>query len=275
MKANQILKTAREIAGISQQEVCEGIISESYYSKIERGVHQVDADIFFKIINKNYLPLNMLDVLNDGILDSKYMNNIQKDITVENFKNFYKQLKAQKIKISASHYLATILYLYIYHKEIIPDLDKEDTLLLQQKKKKILNNPINIHSMRQAVAFSGLLNEEEFLQVVKASRKYTSNNLNKYVIGVYLNVVNRFVSNLYIGQFKLNSAIKDELKEIQAFIKTLLPNDYSLAYQKISITLGINTVLQIEDAENKNKLLREVLTMSKPNLSWIKNKNTK
>ena len=138
-----------------------------------------------------------------------------------------------------------------------------------------MNNPINIHSMRQAVAFSGLLNEEEFLQVVKASRKYTSNNLNKYVIGVYLNVVNRFVSNLYIGQFKLNSAIKDELKEIQAFIKTLLPNDYSLAYQKISITLGINTVLQIEDAENKNKLLREVLTMSKPNLSWIKNKNTK
>lgn len=269
MKASQILKTAREIAGISQQEVCKGIISESYYSKIERGLHQVDADVFFKIINKNYLPLNMLDVLNDGILDSKYMNNIQKDLTTKNFKNFYKQLKEQKIKISTAHYLATIIYIYTYHKEIIDDLDEEDTLLLKQKKKKILNNPINVHSMKQAVAFSGLLNEEDFLKVVKASRKYTSNHLNKYIIGVYLNVVNRFVSNLYIGQFKLSSAIKDELEKIQAFIKTLLPDDYSLAYQKISITMGINTVLKNKEAESENKLLREVLTLAKPNLSWI------
>lgn len=269
MKANQILKTAREIAGLSQQEVCQGIISESYYSKIERGVHQVDADVFFKIINKNYLPLNMLDVLNDGILDSKYMNNIQKDITTDNFKNFYEQLKEKKVRISTAHYLATIIYIYTYHKEIVNDLDEEDKLLLQQKKKKILNNPINVHSMRQAVTFSGLLNEEEFLKVAKASREYTSKHLNKYTIGVYLNVVNRFVSNLYIGKFKLNAAIKDELKKIQAFIKTLLPDDYSLAYQKISITMGINTVLQNKDAENENKLLREVLTLAKPNLSWI------
>lgn len=123
--------------------------------------------------------------------------------------------------------------------------------------------------MRQAVAFSGLLNEEEFLKVVKASRKYTSNHLNKYIIGVYLNVVNRFVSNLYIGHFKLNTAIKNELNEIQAFMKTLLPDDYSLAYPKISITMGINTVLRKQEAEKENKLLREVLTLAKPNLSWI------
>lgn len=114
MNANQILKTSREIAGLSQQEVCKGIISESYYSKIERGVHQVDADVFFKIINKNYLPLNMLEVLNAGIFDSKYMNNIQKNITSQNFENLYKQLKEQKIKISTAHYLATIIYIYIY-----------------------------------------------------------------------------------------------------------------------------------------------------------------
>lgn len=123
--------------------------------------------------------------------------------------------------------------------------------------------------MRQAITFGGLLNEEEFLKIVKASREYTSNHLNKYIIGVYLNLVNRFVANLYVGKFKLNSAIKDELEKIQVFIKTLLPNDYSVVYQKISITMGINTVLKNKEAEDENKLLREVLTLAKPNISWI------
>lgn len=123
--------------------------------------------------------------------------------------------------------------------------------------------------MRQAITFGGLLNEEEFLKIVKASREYTSNHQNKYIIGVYLNLVNRFVANLYVGKFKLNSAIKDELEKIQVFIKTLLPNDYSVVYQKISITMGINTVLKNKEAEDENKLLREVLTLAKPNISWI------
>lgn len=125
--------------------------------------------------------------------------------------------------------------------------------------------------MKQVTTFHGLLNEEEFLIVMSKSRKYTHKHLTKYVVEAYLGVAERFVSNIYIGRLSINENIKQELKIIRYFIKGLLPADYSLAYKKISINLGINKILKDKNNDD-NILLRNVLTTIKPNLSWIERK---
>lgn len=113
MESYQFLKAFRELAGLTQKEVASDIISESYYSKVERGIHQLDAENFFKIITKNYLSLNILETLTDGIFDSQYMNNIQNNMVIKNLPELYKKVKEGKIKLSTSHYLSLIIYIYI------------------------------------------------------------------------------------------------------------------------------------------------------------------
>ncbi|WP_309252145.1 helix-turn-helix domain-containing protein [Lactobacillus helveticus] len=44
MIIGEALKSVRLHAGISQTEMAAGIVSESFYSKVERGVHAIDAE---------------------------------------------------------------------------------------------------------------------------------------------------------------------------------------------------------------------------------------
>lgn len=48
------LKKLRLHAGLSQTEMAAGVISESYYSKVERGVHGIDADVLIDLLAKHY-----------------------------------------------------------------------------------------------------------------------------------------------------------------------------------------------------------------------------
>lgn len=44
MTIGEALKSVRLHAGISQTEMAAGIVSESFYSKVERGVRAIDAE---------------------------------------------------------------------------------------------------------------------------------------------------------------------------------------------------------------------------------------
>lgn len=49
----EILKSIRKEAGLSQSEMCEGVLSVSAYSKIERDIHQIDIDTLYEILGRN------------------------------------------------------------------------------------------------------------------------------------------------------------------------------------------------------------------------------
>lgn len=58
MNIGETLKSMRLHAGLTQKEMTAGIISESYYSKVERGVSDISADILFKLlVAHNFDPL--------------------------------------------------------------------------------------------------------------------------------------------------------------------------------------------------------------------------
>ncbi len=47
MTIGKALKQLRLHAGLTQDQMAAGIISESYYSKVERDIHNIDAKLFF------------------------------------------------------------------------------------------------------------------------------------------------------------------------------------------------------------------------------------
>lgn len=50
MKIGETLKAWRISMGLNQTQMAAGIISESYYSKVERGLHNIDADLLIEIL---------------------------------------------------------------------------------------------------------------------------------------------------------------------------------------------------------------------------------
>lgn len=50
MDIGKTLRLFRLSRGLSQEEMAAGIITESYYSKVERGLHKIDAESLFKIL---------------------------------------------------------------------------------------------------------------------------------------------------------------------------------------------------------------------------------
>lgn len=50
MTIGELLKSARLNAGWTQKEMAAGVVSESFYSKVERGIHNIDADTLVKLL---------------------------------------------------------------------------------------------------------------------------------------------------------------------------------------------------------------------------------
>lgn len=50
MTIGEALKALRLKNGLTQTEMAAGLTTESFYSKVERGVHKIDADLLIKIL---------------------------------------------------------------------------------------------------------------------------------------------------------------------------------------------------------------------------------
>lgn len=50
MTIGELLKSTRLNAGWTQKEMAAGVVSESFYSKVERGIHNIDADTLVKLL---------------------------------------------------------------------------------------------------------------------------------------------------------------------------------------------------------------------------------
>lgn len=57
MTIGEALKQERLHAGLTQTQMAAGLISESFYSKVERGVHSIDADTLINILSANHIDV--------------------------------------------------------------------------------------------------------------------------------------------------------------------------------------------------------------------------
>lgn len=63
ISVGRALKTARKELGLTQKEMAAGVISTSYYSKVENGQHEIDAESLFKILHAHNYTIRRFDFL--------------------------------------------------------------------------------------------------------------------------------------------------------------------------------------------------------------------
>lgn len=57
MTIGEALKQIRLQAGLTQTQMAADIITESFYSKVERGVHSIDADTLINLLTAHHLDV--------------------------------------------------------------------------------------------------------------------------------------------------------------------------------------------------------------------------
>ena len=57
MTIGELLKDYRIKQGKTQREFIAGIVSQSYYSKVEKEIHRITADDLLEILNHNGIPV--------------------------------------------------------------------------------------------------------------------------------------------------------------------------------------------------------------------------
>ncbi|OYS00019.1 hypothetical protein CBF68_07270 [Lactobacillus taiwanensis] len=88
-KIGETLKKERKLLGLTQDQFIHGIISKSFYSKVERGLNEISASDLFSILEVNKISLD--DFMNN-LKDNSSKEN---DLEIKLVQAFYAQNKAE------------------------------------------------------------------------------------------------------------------------------------------------------------------------------------
>lgn len=239
MKSTEFLKTIRNISGKTQKEFVEGIVSESYYSKVERGIHQIDADDFFQIINKNYWSGELKNRIGDILLNgesTKMLEKIIKEwpITKEEeitpyLERLYREVKEKKSTYPKAVYL-NILYFIAGSRPNI--LNEEDKNLLRIDLKNIT---INSQIIKRIAFIVPLYSETEVIKLMKKTREYIKNYKEDFYM--YLKFIQVINISIFNNVYDKSKALMDELRKALVFIKEVNPQNVGNIFVKMHIFL--------------------------------------
>ena len=137
MEIGTMLRNKRKILGLTQDQFIHGIISKSFYSKVERGLNEISAKDLFAILEANNINLN--DFINNAGSTSK-SDRLKVEILVAfNNKNIHEVQELNK-KIQVSNCDQTIKLSSLLINAILNNqLDKINLNTRNEIKKKLFD----------------------------------------------------------------------------------------------------------------------------------------
>ena len=175
MTIGQALKSYRLHAGMDQKEMAAGIVSQSFYSKVERGMHGIDTNLLIKILTAHHFDVvsffSHLTNQDKNIFNSYY--EIESEITfAKNTKNLTKlkeieeRLKQEEDLPDCLKFRLELAFAWVTHSN-----ERISSELRQKLKKLIINDDwdrTSYYFLSQAII---LLSIEEADQLVQSAFK--------------------------------------------------------------------------------------------------------
>lgn len=112
MSIGERLKELRLFLGLTQEEMCQGIVSESFYSRVERGVRKISVLDLLALLNKNGIHLE--DFFNEDISSISDLADIS--VNYDQFKSLIRKLNQEDIpenKVLEIRKLTKIAVIYL------------------------------------------------------------------------------------------------------------------------------------------------------------------
>ncbi|MCT0165618.1 Rgg/GadR/MutR family transcriptional regulator [Lactobacillus helveticus] len=197
MTIGELLKEERMEKGLTQKQFADGIVSTSYYSKVEKNEHRITAEDLIAVLEHNNIPLWSFfkELSLKGNFQHKYKINLEAEVMDAYYHSDSKRLE-----------------------EIIQDLnnsnepDKKDDLLIVEGW---------LESLKED-------DEEPNIEVREAlkDRVFNIPNLNKEKLTLFCNFMDFYDldSNIAIAKNAINKFIGSNETEIQEVLLAMIAN---------------------------------------------------
>ena len=172
MTIGEALKSRRLHAGMSQTEMAAGIVSESFYSKVERGVHAIDAETLIKILSVHHFDVTGFFAQINNQSSTGPFFELTSEITFAQNRRDVKALDKIKRKIENGEVQAPLwlkFKLELAYAWALHSNDQISTEMKKKIKKLVLNenwDRTSYHFLSQAVIF---LDVDDSKQLVEAA----------------------------------------------------------------------------------------------------------
>lgn len=228
MTIGQQLKKFRLLLGLSQADMAAGIVTASFYSKVERDQSEIIIDKLVEILNAHNISLNEFF----EAFDKENLPNLNLEKKVYSYfdNRDLGKLIALKKEVKDGDAL-----LYLKLKLIIADLKGSVNKILRNKQEELkdlcLKEDINLQKDFWNIAIStSLYRFDELTGIVKYilnnSTKFDLNN--EQLLLSLLNLLIKYLDRCY--QEKQYA----ELKQVKKFVNTL-PNQWSIVFHKLVV----------------------------------------
>lgn len=271
MKIGKALQLFRLSRGLSQEEMAAGIISESYYSKVERGVHKIDAETLFQILRVH--DFNVNNFFETVLLQDKNANregSLMNEIAIAQNNKDLKELNRLKSEIYGRKDSSTFIKIWLEkayvwvqgtNKNVPKEIKKQARFLLlkrgwQASSYYYLSQFINMFSVDDGYrlmlsAYQAYKNEHQIdnltLQYIAlASVNYLNSCWHQKAEKKYIEKAIKFLYEL-----PLDPVIGIE-KILATYYKALFDNDQSTVDAVLKILKKSNCLNLVQDTiENK------------------------
>ncbi|QNQ82328.1 helix-turn-helix transcriptional regulator [Lactobacillus sp. PV037] len=120
MRIGERLKTVRLFLGLTQTEMSEGVMTESYYSKVERDISKVKIDALLTMLNRNGISLEDFFEINNPEIDKTTLDVLETSLLTLPQKDSWDLMEllfkeAEENKIDKKAEVADLAIRYLHH----------------------------------------------------------------------------------------------------------------------------------------------------------------
>lgn len=261
MTIGEALKECRIKAGMDQKEMSAGIVSQSFYSKVERGVHGIDTDLLIKILNKHDISVvTFFQMVNKK--DNRNLWSLIRKLTIatnykdiSSLKEVLKEAKETKCPEWFIRNIESNIVMMTHSNASISEETKE------HMKKTLLNEEWNSFSYAAFSRVMYMLDFKDAYELINSAyRAYDKNSANDMEEAIICLCAVNFLRYCYFQ------------KADEKYIKTSVDFIHSIPASPLNVFAGIfSTYFKalIEDDQETVKEARDLLTKS-GSLSLVK-----
>lgn len=272
LPVGHVLKKVRKGLGLTQKQMAAGIISTSYYSKVENEQHEIDAESLFKILHAHNYTIRRFEFLlfqaskpedNDTQSFRDKLKAAQNAGSKEALNELFEDLKAKKYSDSdeITVYDIAVAAAYAWMKESnkdIPDAIKKAA------KSRILKENWTVDSIASLSSWMMLLDIDEcYILVNSIIDSYDNGNLD--INTVYDEVAVNIVVVNYCDYCQIKNVDKKYVEKAIKFFKTSrkTPDPGLIGYS----ILGTYYEALFNHDMKKARIIRDILVESRADWS--------
>lgn len=266
MNIGQALRKERLNLGLTQQQMCEGILSRPYYAKVENGQYRINADSLFKILFRHHIDVTeFLHLIKENYtseeyrIENQFSNKMNQAVSAKDIKALEKYCQ-QIINTSNNEVLKLrALTTLAYFRGELDKIDTETKVRIEVEFDEGQNWTRRPELLRLLANTMPLWSQDklDFL-IGRLLAKARKEELSELMVERYLRLLENYLVICYERKVQKNRIHSDHIKEVINYIIEVTKPLHLMIYRIEAVYLKALFLGQKDKAQKIKRIFQEI-----------------